>query len=540
MAYREKLAEHSAIWSDLYALTMSQVFFDNEKHDLNTTFHAYIRKNPFDGGYLVTGGQNIIFEWLDKHWKFDEDDIELLRTKEALNPATGKMERLFSDDFVDMLEDSKLELTIEAMPEGELAFPDEPIYRVHGPLWQCLMVEAAILNVTNSQSLFATLASRMTEVAEGDNIIELGLRRAQAIGGLEPTRGAFVGGAAMTGGMTGTSNMLAEKYYGIPSVGTMAHAFIMAYEDELEAFTDYAGSMKNNAVFLVDTYDTIEGVKHAIEVCKKKGVALKGVRLDSGDLTYLSKEARKLLDAAGFTDARVVASNDLDEHTIKEIKNEGGQIDIWGVGTNLVTSKSQPALGAVYKLGAVFDGDLSQAEIEATRKLVKEGKHPKDDSFVRDVIKLSQDTIKVTIPGELDVLRYVFADSIGTPMFHGDTIIPNIVEDPVRANANPGQEFPDVLNRDVVSVRKDDDTLSKIFKANTTVYRPLQPAFDKGQLVTKIETVHEARDRAARSLAMLDPAHKRFKNAHRYVVGVEENLFDQRQQMIRTLRRKPS
>lgn len=532
MAYREKLAEHSAIWGDLYALTMSQAFYENEKHDLNTTFHAYIRKNPFNGGYLVTGGQNIIFEWLEKHWKFDEDDLELLRNKKVVNPDTGKMERLFTDEFVDMLRDSKLELTIEAMPEGELAFPDEPIYRVHGPLWQCLMVEAAILNVTNSQSLFATLASRLKEVADGGPVLEFGLRRAQAIGGLEPTRGAFVGG------IDGSSNVLAEKYYGIETAGTMAHALIMTYEDELEAFEEYAKAMPYNGIFLVDTYDTVEGVKKAIEACKKTGAKLKGIRLDSGDMAYLSKEARKVLDEAGYTEAKIAASNDLDEEEIVKLKNKGCKIDIWAVGTNLVTSKQQPALGAVYKLGAVFDGDLSQEEIDGIRQLARKGISPQSEQFKKDRIKLSAETVKVTIPGELDVLRYVFTDSAGAHRFDGDTIISNFMESPLNENANPGAAFPGALTRDVISVRKDDDTLTKVFHENTTAYRPLLPAFKQGQRVAPYETVHEARDRAARQLSMLEKDHRSLSDPRRYVVGVEEGLFDHRQQMIRNIRRK--
>ena len=532
--YEEPLAKHSPLWADQYAYTMAQAFFTHGKHNVNTTFHAYIRKNPFDGAFLVTGGQNIIFEWLKDNWKLDERDIEVLKTEQVLNPTTGKMERLFTDDFIDMLVNTPLKLTIDAMPEGELAFPDEPIFRVHGPLWQCLLVEAAILNVTNSQSLFATLASRIVEVTNDDNseklkkVLELGLRRAQAIGGLEPTRGAYLGG------IDGTSNMLAKKHYSIPSSGTMAHAFIMMYENELEAFEEYAEAMPSNGIFLVDTYNTLEGVKNAIKACQKIGAPMKGIRLDSGDLTYLSIEARKLLDEAGFTDALIAASNDLDEKKIADMKAEGCKIDIWGLGTHLVTSKSQPALGGVYKLGAVFNGELSQSEIDAIRKEAKAGAPLSNPDYVRNVIKMSGDAIKVTIPGELDVLRYVFQEAGQPPRFDGDTIVAvaskeQLVDDV----ASPTKK---VLADQIVSVRKADDTFAKAFEPGTPAYRPLVRTFNEGVMVIPLETVHKGRERAAQQLEMLDPAHKRLNNPHEYVVGIDDQLFDQRHSMMRNLR----
>ncbi len=529
--YREKLAEQSILWGDQYALTMAQAFHTNGKHDLNTTFHAYIRKAPFNGTYLLTGGQNIIFDWLEKNWEFTQSQLELMRHKTILHPETGAPVRLYTDEFIDMCKDAKLELTIHAMPEGEIAFVDEPIYRVHGPLWQCLLVEAAILNATNSQSLFATLASRLVEVAEGAPIMEFGLRRAQCIGGLESTRGAFLGG------VVGTSNMQAEELYGIPTSGTMAHAFVMTYEDELDAFRDYIGAMPYNGIFLVDTYDTLNGVRRAIEACKEKGLILKGIRLDSGDLAYLSIKARKILDEAGFTNAKIVASNDLDEETISSLKAQGAKIDIWGVGTNLVTSKAQPALGAVYKLGAVFDGDLSQAEIEAVRKLVQQGQPPANDNFYRQVIKLSEDAIKTSLPGELNVLRYVFTDKAGNSRFNGDTITSNWSHSPYTAPTSTSVSYGS-LSFPVRSVRKDDDTRVKVFPAGTQVYQPLQLAFDQGVRVIPSETIHDAQARAKTQLGMLAAEHKRALNPHRYVAGIEEGLFDSRKHMMRDIRAK--
>ena len=282
---KDPLAQQSVLWGDHYALSMAQAFFSNGKHDVKTTFHAFIRKNPFGGAYLVSAGQNIVYEWL-KNWRFGPDEIAWRRAKTVTNTADGLTHRLFTDDFIAMVENTPLNLRIDAMAEGELTFPDEPIMRVHGPLWQCLMVEAAILNAINSQSLFATLASRLVDVAGGVPILEFGLRRAQAVGGLESSRAAWIGGVA------GTSNMQADFAYGIPSAGTFAHAWVMVYEDELESFTDYARAMPHNGVFLVDTYNTIAGVKNAIAACRDAGIAMKGIRLDSGDLAYFSTRAR--------------------------------------------------------------------------------------------------------------------------------------------------------------------------------------------------------------------------------------------------------
>ncbi len=520
---RDILAMHGPLWADQYAVTMSQAFFANNKHEQITTFHSFIRKNPFDGGYLITAGQNIVFDWLN-NWKFDKDDIDFLKKIEIPNPETGEMVRLYSDDFLKMLKESKLELTVDAMPEGELAFPDEPIFRIKGPLWQCLMVEAAILNIMNSQSLFATLASRLVEVAEGAPILEFGLRRAQSLGGLESSRGSYIGGSSST------SNMLAGKYYGIPTSGTFAHALVMVYEDELEAFRDYAGAVPYNGIFLVDTYDTLEGVKKAIQACIELGVTMKGIRLDSGDLAYLSSEARKILDDAGFKDAKIAASNDLDEETISSLKKQGAKIDIWGIGTNLATSKSQPALGGVYKLGAVYKGDVSQNEIDKSIEAIRKGKKSPEDihKYVRDVIKISEQQIKTTIPGELDVLRYLKKED-GKLRFDGDTIISNLDKDPISGGK---------LNRDILSIRKIDETLRETFNKGTNVYRPIKQFFKNGKLIGKIETVHQAKIRAKENLSLLDKTHKRLINPHLYVTGLEEKLFNKRRKMILGLRKK--
>jgi nicotinate phosphoribosyltransferase len=528
--YVEKLAEHSAAWRDRYALTMSQAFFSNDRHNTPVTFHAYIRANPFNGAYLLTAGQNIIRDWLADHWRFDARDIELMRNDMVID-KDGNAHRSFTDEFIAMCEKAKMELTIDAMPEGEIAFPDEPIYRVHGPLWQCLMVEAAILNAMNSQSLFATLASRLVDVAGGQPILEFGLRRAQTIGGLEATRAAYIGG------VTATSNDLAHKYYGIPAAGTFAHALVMVYEDELDAFKEYASAMPYSGIFLVDTYNSLDGVKKAIKTCQDLKVNLKGIRLDSGDLTYLSKEARKLLNEAGFEKSSIVASNDLDEETISSIKREGGQIDIWGIGTNLVTSKAQPALGGVYKIGAVFNDTMSIEDIDNIRIQIKAGVIPAvNDDIVRNVIKLSEQAVKVTIPGELDVIRFLTMNEGVPKKYNGDTILMNLSFDPLEPNKLSGIFDNNALSRDIISIRKYDESLRKRFLKGCAAYRPLTRMMDKGQMVWPHETIHEARLRAAQSLSLLDPAHKRLRNPHLYVVGLEKDLYETRKNMVFKLR----
>lgn len=518
--YKEVLAEKSALWADQYALTMSQALYADGKHDLNTTFHSYIRKTPFNGAYLLTGGQNIVFEWLKNNWTFDETDIAILREERIADPKTGELKKLYTDDFIDMLAQSKLELTVDAMPEGEIAFADEPIMRINGPVWQCLMVEAAVLNSVNSQSLFATLASRMVHAAEGEDVFELGLRRAQSLGGLEATRGSFIGG------VTATSNMLAKKNYGITSSGTMAHALVMLYETELDAFAAYAKHMPNNGIFLVDTFNTLDGIRHAAETCKELGVALKGIRLDSGDLATLSIEGKKILEEYGFDKARIAASNDLSEDTIRELKAKGAKIDLWGVGTNLVTAQAQPALGGVYKLGAVYDFDkqLSQDELDALKDAVKQGLQEPDaiQGYVRDVIKLSGDEVKVSIPGELDVIRTATYTN-GKMTFSGDVIVDASKPTPIAHGR---------LVQDVRSIKKGNLTDQTVYDAGTFAYQPLQRIFNKGELVGTIETVHDARARATEKMRMLDDNTKDLSKPTPYSVGLEQSLYQKRQTKI--------
>lgn len=528
--YEEPLAQPTAMWTDLYELTMAQALFLEGAHDQQATFHAFVRKTPFEAAYLVTAGQNIIYEWLDQNWCFTERDIRRLAAKSVTDPDTGEQKPIFCPEFLDMLKDAKLEISLDAMPEGEIAFPAEPIYKVSGPLWQCLAVETAILNTMNSQSNFATYASILKTVAGDKPVAEFGARRAQAVGALSPTRGAYVGGA------DASSNCWAETVYGINTIGTMAHAYVMVHDDELSAFGEWARHNPYLGTFLVDTYNTSEGVKRAIETCKRENIKLSGIRLDSGDLSYLSKEARRLMDAAGYKSAKIVVSNDLDAETINALEQQDAPIDLYAVGTNLVTVKDQPALGGVYKVGNVYDKSMSHKDIVALKKKVRAGVlDPVDIRHqVRDIMKLSEQSEKMTYPGELDLIRYL-EEQDGKLYFAGGTIYPEWAPDPLVYD-DPKDEFSGRLTRDVMSVRRDNHILSRTFNKGARAYRPLQPVFVAGKLVGDVETVHIARERALQRLEMLEPSHKRLLNPHQHIVGVEESLLQRQESMGRRLR----
>lgn len=529
--YTEPLATPSAMWTDLYALTMAQALFLDHRHNQQGTFHAFIRKTPFNTSYLVTAGQNIITEWLDKYWKFTERDIRTLAKKTVINSENNEQVALFRTEFLEMLKAASLELSLDMMPEGEIAFASEPIYKISGPIWQCLVVEAAILNTMNSQSNFATYASILKTAANGKPIAEFGLRRAQGIGGLESTRGAFVGGA------DASSNCWAETNYGIPTIGTMAHAYVMVHETEMEAYLNWAKHNPHLGVFLPDTYEPIQGMKKVIEACQKTGIKLQGFRQDSGDLGYLAGQGKQLAKDAGFDITKNAVSNDLDSSVIAALETEDGtRINMYAVGTKLATCTEQPALGGVYKVGNIYDNSLTHDEIIAMKQSVREGAIDPSTirDKVRDIMKLSSQSIKMTYPGELDLIRYLEKRD-GKLFFDGGTIYPEWAVDPLEFN-DPDDIFSGYLTKDIMSVRRDNHILSKTFKARALAYRPIQPFFRKGKLTGMIETVHEARKRALQHLNMLDPAHKRLLNPHEHIVGVEESLLQRQEAMGRRLR----
>ena len=376
---------------------------------------------------------------------------------------------------------------MDAMPEGTAVFPQQPLLRVQGSILQAQLVETALLNIINFQSLIATKAARVCLAAQDDPVVEFGLRRAQGVNGaITASRAAYIGGCA------GTSNVLAGKLFGIPVKGTHAHSWVLSFDTELEAFTAYAEAMPNNCIFLVDTFDTLAGVRHAVEAgrrLRQQGHELAGIRLDSGDLAYLSIEARKILDAGGFPDAIIVASNDLDEQIIASLKQQGAKINVWGVGTKLVTAYDQPALGGVYKLTAIrgTDGQWNHK------------------------VKLSEQAAKVTNPGILQVRRFQDdGEFIGDATY--DTTRPPrgplVIVDPLDATRR--KHFPEVTGSEDLLV----------------------PVLRRGKRVGEIPSLEKIRARAQQQLARLNASVKRFTNPHQYPAGLELGLHELKTQLI--------
>lgn len=364
-----------ALLTDLYQVTMAQGYHAAGIARHEAVFNLFFRRAPFGGAVAIAAGLGLAIELLEG-FRVADDDRDYLAT---LTGNDGQP--LFRGDFLAALQELRFEGDVDAVPEGTAVFAHEPLLRISGPLWLCQLLETPLLNIINFSTLIATKAARICAAAEGDPVLEFGLRRAQGIdGGITAARAAVIGGCAAT------SNVLAGKIHQLPVKGTHAHAWVMAFPGELAAFEAYAAVMPNNCVFLVDTYDTIEGVHNAVRVGRKlreRGHALAGIRLDSGDLAALSVAARAILDEAGFHEAAIVASNDLDEHEIAALKAKGAKIGVWGVGTRLATAADQPALGGVYKLAAI--------------------RGPGEDW--RYTIKLSEEPIKVSNPGIQQVRR---------------------------------------------------------------------------------------------------------------------------------------
>lgn len=479
------LANGTPLFCDLYHLTMAQAWFMDGKAEETKTSEAFFRKCPFGGSYLLAAGLAEFTQWLD-NWNFGKEDIDYLR---MLTNPNG--ERKFNDDFLNFLEGQKLQVNIRSVREGEVVFPNEPVYSVSGPCWQVDLVEAALLNIFNSQSLIATKASRMAYAANLDGkkrpLLEFGLRRAQELGCFSQTRAAIIGGA------TGTSNVAAAKYYDIPASGTMAHSFIMSYESELDAFKAYMKASVGNTILLVDTYDTREGIKNAIRASRETGIELMGVRIDSGDLAYWGKEARRMFDEAGMPDVKLVASNDLDEHLIENlIMVQKAPYDVFAAGTKLVTAYDTPALGGVFK----------------TKSYMGEPK-----------IKIAEG--KTTIPGATDILRIV-----RNGKFEGDIII-RADDDNILTGVQ--------LARDITSYTLGSQTGTRVvFKKGTTATRLLQTIMQNGDLIYHPETnVKFLQYEAERNLLMLDNSYKRLSNPHIYGVGLESGLYSIQQNLIK-------
>ncbi|MGM0559142.1 MAG: nicotinate phosphoribosyltransferase [Myxococcota bacterium] len=474
--YRDSLALNT----DLYELTMAYGYFKEGMADHEAVFNLHFREHPFDGGYTVAAGLELVHEYLT-NFEFRDDDVEYLA---SLHGTDG--EPMFEDAFLEYLRDMELRCDVHAVPEGTVVFPQEPLVRVRGPIIQAQILETALLNTINFQSLIATKAARVCQAAEGDPVLEFGLRRAQGIdGGLSVSRAAYIGGAA------GTSNVLAGKVYGIPVKGTHAHSWVMSFDTELESFFAWADAMPNNCVFLVDTYDTLEGVERAIQVghqLRERGYEMVGIRLDSGDLAYLSIAAREKLDAAGFEDAAIFASSDLDEHIISSLKDQGATITHWGVGTKLATAYDQPALGGVYKLAAI-----------------------RDDGDWEPKIKLSEQAIKISTPGTLQVRRYEIDGE-----FRGDMIF----------DERDTIEKPDTI------IDPTDMTRRKQFDEALDSEELLVPIFERGESVYDLPELDAIRDRAAAQLAGFHVGIRRFVNPHEYPVGLERQLHELKTRLI--------
>jgi nicotinate phosphoribosyltransferase len=469
-----------ALLTDFYQLTMAFAYEKAGLGEAEGVFHLFYRRNPFQGGYAVAAGLEPVAELLSK-FRFSPGDLAFLETVEGNDGRP-----IFDRSFLDTLANMRFECDVDMVPEGTVVFPFEPILRVRGPLMQAQILETPLLNIVNFQTLVATKAARVCDSADGKPVLEFGLRRAQGIdGGLAASRAAFIGGCSAT------SNVLAGRRYGIPVKGTHAHSWVMAFPSELEAFETYASIMPNNSLFLVDTYDTIQGVRNAVEVGKtlrEQGHELIGVRLDSGDLAYLSIEARKILDEAGFTSAEIFATNDLDEHIIESLGQQGAQIGVWGVGTRLVTAHDQPALGGVYKLAS-----LRRPGGEWVHKL-----------------KLSEQAIKISTPGILQTRRFFREGEAVGDMIWNETQPPGppTMVDPM------------------------DHTRRKTFRADDTFEDLLVPVFRHGELVYDSPALVDMRARTRAQLASFHSGVRRFVYPHRYPVGLERQLHDLKTKLI--------
>jgi nicotinate phosphoribosyltransferase len=476
-----------ALFTDLYQLTMAYGYWKNRVHERETVFHVAFRTPPFGGGYAVACGIQAAIDYVSE-FRFDEDDIAYLATLEG-----NDRKPLFAREFLDYLANLEMTVDIDAVAEGEVVFGHEPLMRVQGPVLQCQLIETALLTLINFQTLIATKAARVCLAARGEPVLEFGARRAQGIdGALSAARAAYIGGCSAT------SNVLAGKIWGIPVKGTHAHSWVMLFEDELEAFTAYARAMPNNCVFLVDTYNTLEGVEHAVQVgqwLRPLGHKLAGIRLDSGDLAYLSIEARRILDDAGFNDVPIVASNDLDEHVITSLKEQGAKIGVWGVGTRLVTGDGQGALGGVYKLSAVQD----------------------EDGTWLPRVKLSEQTAKTSTPGRHQIRRFYHE---GEPI--GDAIFDLDHEPEKWTIVHP----VDVARR-------------KHLDADTPFTELLQPALRAGLRVSEAPPLAEVRAQAAENLAGFYSGVKRLVNPHAYPAGLEESLHERKIALILAARDRP-
>jgi nicotinate phosphoribosyltransferase len=465
--------------TDLYELTMVGGYLMNGKENQKANFDYFFRKIPDEGGYCIAAGLEQLIDYI-KNLRFKAEDLAYLENLE-----------IFPDKVLKYLEKFHFSGDLLAVPEGTVVFPYEPIIRVTAPLPEAQFIESALLNIMNFQTLIATKAARVCTAAEGDPVIEFGLRRAHgADAAIGAARASFIGGAQ------GTSNVMAGKLFDIPVRGTLAHSWVESFSSEFDAFQAYCQVYPQGCVLLVDTYDTLKsGIPNAIKIGKTlrgsgKG-DLRGVRLDSGDLAYLSKEARKMLDREGFEGTKIFASSDLDEWIIESIKKQGGKIDSWGVGTKLVTAFSTPALGGVYKLTAI-----------------------QENGWMEPKIKLSDNPEKVTNPGLKKVIRF-FDDS---GMMRGDVMF---LEDE-KLESKPLRVYHPTIPH-----------VSKMYSSKSTREELLVPIFKEGRLIYNKPSLRRIQEHCRQNLGHLASEFKRFKNPHIYHISLSKQLMKTKRDLLR-------
>lgn len=468
--------------TDLYQINMMQVYFEQGIHNKPAVFEVYFRSQPFKNGYAVFAGLERVVKYL-ADFRFSQTDLDYLT------------DLGYPTDFLTYLADMRLDLSVRSAREGDLVYANEPIMQIEGPLAQCQLIETALLNIINYQTLIATKARRIKAVIEDEPLMEFGTRRAQEMdAAIWGTRAAFIGGASAT------SNVRAGKLFGIPVAGTHAHSLVQAYGDDYQAFKAYAKTHKN-CVFLVDTYDTLRiGVPAAIQVAKELGdqINFLGVRIDSGDMAYISKKVRQQLDEAGYPTAKIYASNDLDENTILNLKMQKAKIDVWGVGTKLITAYDQPALGAVYKIVAIED----------------------ENGRLKDTIKLSSNAEKVSTPGKKQVWRITSKEKGKS---EGDYIT-----------------FADTDVREMDSLYMFHPTYTYINKTITNFEaRPLLiPIFEKGELVYDLPSLVDIQAYANQEFDKLWDEYKRVLNPQLYPVDLAQDVWDNKMNLINQIRKQ--
>ena len=482
--------QNLTLMTDLYELTMMQGYFKHKDRNETVIFDAFFRNNPMNSGYSICAGLEQVIKYIN-HLHFGKEDIDYLR-------SLG----IFEEDFLQYLSDFHFSGDIYAIPEGSVMFPREPMIKVIAPIMEAQLIETAILNIINHQSLIATKASRVCYAAKGDGIMEFGLRRAQG-----PDAGTYGARAAVIGGCVGTSNVLTGQLFDVPVKGTHAHSWIMSFPDEYTAFKTYAEMYPNACTLLVDTYDTLKsGVPNAIRVfteMRRSGIELKnyGIRLDSGDLAYLSKKARRMLDAAGFTDAVISASNDLDEFLIDSLKAQGATITSWGVGTNLITSKDWPSFGGVYKLAAIQN----------------------EDGVFVPKIKLSENTEKITNPGNKTIYR-VYEKETGKIKADLICLVDEVFE-----------ESKPLLLFDPTEPWKK----TRMEPGTYTLREMLVPVFLNGKCVYESPKVMDIREYCQKELNTLWDETRRLINPHQMYVDLSAKLYDIKIDLLEQMGRIP-